>query len=98
MTTRWYVAGPMTGIPELNFPEFHKHTATLRESGFHVENPAEICPDPTAKWEDCMRADIAKLVTCDAILLLPGWEKSRGASLEAHIAQSLGLEMVEVVA
>jgi len=96
MKARWYVAGPMTGLPELNFPAFNKHAATLRKAGFHVENPAEICPDPQAKWEDCMRADIAKLVTCDAILLLPGWQKSRGATLEAHIAKSLGLQMVEV--
>ena len=98
MAARWYVAGPMTGLPELNFPAFHRHTAVLRGEGFHVENPAEINADPLAKWEDCMRADIAKLVTCDAILLLPGWEKSRGATLEAHIAKSLGLQMVEATA
>lgn len=96
MSARWYIAGPMTGLPDLNFPEFNKHAATLREAGFHVENPAEINPDPTATWEDCMRVDIPRLVTCDAILLLPGWEKSRGASLEAHIAKNLGLQMVEV--
>ncbi|WP_310936091.1 DUF4406 domain-containing protein [Variovorax sp. UMC13] len=92
---RYYVAGPMTGLAELNFPAFHAEAARLRAQGFEVENPAEINPDPTAGWQECMRADIARLVTCDAVLLLPGWRQSRGASLEAHIAKALGLVLVE---
>lgn len=88
-----YIAGPMTGLPELNFPAFHREAVWLRAMGNTVINPAEINPDPSAKWEDCMRADIAQLVTCDAIHLLPGWEKSRGAKLEFHIASQLGIEV-----
>ena len=91
---RIYVAGPMTGIEELNFPAFHAAAARLRAEGHHVENPAEINPDPAAKWEDCMRADIVKLLECEAIALLPGWEKSRGATLEHHIATSLGMSVI----
>lgn len=93
---RVYLAGPMTGHPELNFPAFIEAAERLRDSGFEVVNPVEICPDPTSKWEDCMRADIAQLVTCDRIALLPGWEKSRGASLEAHIARALGMKEIFV--
>lgn len=96
MKQRVYIAGPMTGIPELNFPAFHRAASSLRESGYTVINPAEINPDPNAKWEACMREDIAQLVTCDAIALLPGWQKSRGASLEQHIAKQLGLREILV--
>ena len=39
--------------------------------------------------------DIAALVTCDAIHLLPGWQRSKGATLEHHIAERLGLEVFE---
>lgn len=88
---RIYVAGPMTGIADLNFPLFHAETARLRAAGHEVINPAEINADPKAKWVDCMRADIAQLVTCDGVALLPGWPNSRGASLEVHIAQALGM-------
>lgn len=91
---RIYIAGPMTGFPDLNFPSFHVEARRLRDLGFEVVNPAEIDLDPESKWSDCMRADIRALVTCDAISLLPGWEKSRGATLEHHIAQSLGMAVM----
>jgi hypothetical protein len=41
-------------------------------------------------WEDCMRRDIKALVDMTDIVLLLGWEKSRGACLENHIAMALG--------
>jgi hypothetical protein len=88
---RVYVAGPMTGYAELNFPAFQTEAAALRGAGLHVINPAEINVDPSAGWSACMRADIAQLVTCDRIHLLPGWSRSTGATLEHHIARALGL-------
>lgn len=93
---RVYVAGPMTGLPQLNFPAFNDAAARLRAAGYFVVNPAEINADPTAAWEACMRADIRALVTCDVIALLPGWANSRGATLERHIAHCLGMQIFMV--
>ena len=90
---RCYVAGPMTGKKDLNFPAFNAEAARLRQEGWEVLNPAEINPDHSKSWEACMRSDLAALVTCDAISLLPGWENSKGATLEHHVAQRLGLEV-----
>jgi len=90
---RWYIAGPMTGYPGLNFPAFHREARRLRGLGHEVVNPAEINANPSARWEDCMRADIVELVTCDGIALLPNWERSRGAALEHHIAKALGMRV-----
>lgn len=39
---RWYVSGPMTGLPLLNFPAFHAAAAKLRAQGHEVINPAEM--------------------------------------------------------
>lgn len=86
-----YLSGPMTGLPDLNFPAFHEAARELRAKGFEVINPAEINPDAGMKWEACMRIDIKALCDCDAIALMPGWERSKGAHLELHIAHRLGL-------
>lgn len=91
---RIYVAGPMSNLPDLNFPAFHTAAGQLRAAGYEVINPAEINPDPSTPWTACMRADIAQLVTCDAIYLLPGWERSRGAHVEFTLARSLEMEVL----
>lgn len=46
---------------------------------------------PDVNWSAYMRSDIAALIKCDAIILLAGWENSRGAKLEHHIASELGM-------
>jgi hypothetical protein len=88
---RIYIAGPMTGIPDQNYPAFHAAAERLRADGYWVVNPAEINVKHPGCWYSAMRADIQQLVTCEAIALLPGWENSRGATLEHHIAQNLGM-------
>lgn len=88
-----YLSGPMTGLPELNFPAFHAEAARLRALGYRVVNPAELCPDPSVPWETCMREDIKALCDCTTLALLPGWENSKGAHLELYLAHRLGLEV-----
>lgn len=89
-----YISGPMSGLPQLNFPAFHAAAQQLRGLGLNAVNPAEINPDSAMSWEACMRADIKALCDCDAIALLPGWERSKGAHLELHIAHRLNLDVV----
>lgn len=98
---RIYISGPMTGMPELNFPAFHAEAARLTALGYDVVNPAELNPDPEMGWHECMRNDLAALLTCDALALMDGWQKSAGAHLEMHVAHRVGMEIViarEVVA
>lgn len=92
--TRVYVSGPMSGLPDLNFPAFHQAAAQLRALGLQAVNPAEINPGSTMSWEACMRADIKALCDCDALVMLPGWENSRGAHLEVHLAHRLGMQVL----
>lgn len=87
---RVYVAGPMTGHVDYNFPAFNAQADELRREGWHVENPADHGIVPGADWADYLRYDLGRLVTCAVIMLLPGWSKSKGATLEVHVAQRIG--------
>lgn len=88
-----YISGPMTGHTDLNFPLFADVALALRMAGFDVVNPAELHQKESPSWADCMRVDIAALVECESIVMLPGWQQSRGARLELHIARELGLRV-----
>ena len=95
---RVYVAGPMTGLPESNYPAFNAAAERLRSKGWHVENPAENpAPhvDAACDWTAYMRMGVSQLMTCHAIYLLPGWQQSKGASLEYMVAKQLGLMVYE---
>lgn len=91
---RVYLSGPMTGMPGLNFPAFYAEAARLEKLGYDVVNPAEINPDPGMDWNECMRRDLRALLDCDALALLDGWQKSKGAHLEMDVAHRIGMEIV----
>lgn len=91
-----YLSGPMTGIADSNFPAFHAAAAELRRRDFIVVNPAELNPEHGLPWSTYLRRDIAELVKCDGLALLPGWQDSRGACLERHIAEQLGMPVCRV--
>ena len=39
---KYYLAGPMSGYPQFNFPLFHAVAAKLRASGYTIVSPAEM--------------------------------------------------------
>ena len=102
-----YIAGPMTGIPDFNYHAFFEMEHELKQLGHQPENPARhdgataveaiaaagSLDAPAHSWSWYLKRDIPKLVASDAVVLLPGWQHSRGASLEVHIAQELGLPL-----
>lgn len=94
---RLYISGPMTGIHALNYQAFQAAAERLRGQGVTVISPHEIVPPgaPPWSWEQHMRADLAALLTCDVVVLLHGWETSRGAQLEKTVAEAIGLKVVD---
>lgn len=89
-----YISGPMSSFPDFNHPAFHKAAANLRSRGVRVENPAENKPPACGTWEGWMKIAVLQLLRCKSIVMLPGWENSRGARLERKIAGELGLHVV----
>jgi hypothetical protein len=93
---RVYLAGPMTGYENHNFPAFHGAAERMRASGLEVVNPADHGVVDGLGWADYMRWDLVKLAGCHSVYVLPGWQKSKGASLEVAIAQALGMPVFTV--
>jgi hypothetical protein len=86
-----YVAGPMTGIEEFNYPAFRGAAEQLRAAGYEVEDPStNVNPTPD-DYHGWLRAGLAQLIRCDGVALLPGWESSGGARLEVNVGATLGL-------
>lgn len=101
-----YIAGPMTGYPEFNYPAFRDTAARLRRMGFEVISPAELNPiEPSLivderyhqeLYPSYIRRDITALLECDHICMMRGWQDSKGAALEYHIAHVLGITHVTI--
>lgn len=93
-----YVSGPMTGIKNLNIPNFAAATKALRKAGYKVVNPGEYEGSANKlTWEECLRRDLTLICQkCYAIATLPGWERSKGANLEIEVAQRLGMRVAPV--
>ncbi len=92
-----YPAAQMTGVPDYNFPWFRYVTDTLRSRGYTVMPPHEVNHggivgvNPEYEYEDYLRDDIRQaLVYCNAVLLGPGWTRSRGAVAELNFAANTG--------
>jgi len=92
---RFYIAGPMSGYPEFNFPAFDAAKEQLILWGYKVISPADLDrasgPFEDCKVEDCARRDLEALLEVDAVYALDGWEKSTGARNEVMVAGWLGL-------
>lgn len=88
-----YIAGPMTGLPDNNYPAFHAAAVQLRAQGHMMADPAENEAPSCGTWLGYMRLALAQLILCDAVHLLPGWSRSRGAMVEFTLAKGLGLEV-----
>lgn len=102
-----YLAGPMSGIAEHNFPAFDAAAEGLRWEGNLVYSPADMSREvgkvgePTGEicTEDyayCMRMDLLCILQqCDTVYVLPGWRQSKGARLEILVAQVCGIPVYE---
>ena len=92
----FYVSGPMTGYDGHNFDAFDTTEKVLKELGFQVLTPAQDgdLDDEglgTATREEFMRRDIDWVLSSDGVVVLDGWEMSRGARLEVAVAREIGL-------
>ncbi len=101
-----YIAGPYSDTTNsnviANMERAAKVAADYYRAGWVVFCPHTMThiidqkfnKDGAIKYDDWMATDIYWLKKCDAIHMLPGWQKSKGASHEYKVAKGLGLEIL----
>jgi Domain of unknown function (DUF4406) len=89
-----YIAGPMSHLPDYNYPAFHAAEARLRAASYDVLNPA--ANPPCDSWDDYLRAGLRQVLSAKGLAVLPDWQMSAGAALEVHVAHALRLPVLAV--
>lgn len=104
---RCYISGKITGLPPEEYePLFNEAEAKLKAEGYEVTNPVRIAKGIAPElidqathtereiWQAIVREDITELMKCEAIYMLPNWERSEGATLEHKIAEGLRITIL----
>ena len=95
-----YIAGPMRGHDDGNYPAFYEAEKLLTaKSIWNTVNPARMDEETsggygTVNYKDALKRDLDEIFEADAMYMLRGWEKSEGARVEHALAIYLGLSLM----
>ena len=89
-TTKIYLSGRITGDQDYQ-KKFLNAALDLLKAGYtDIENPCCYASGEDG-WSTAMRKVLGVMLACGGVALLPGWEDSKGAMIEARLALELGL-------
>lgn len=84
-----YLSGPIRGKLDLNRAAFDRAGEFADGRGWSSVNPLDLIFRDPDDIREVMGACIDTLLGCDAILMLDGWNVSRGALAEFYVARSI---------
>lgn len=85
-----YISGPITHMPiKRAKANFEAVEMVIISKGHEAVNPIKLPHDHNKEWVSYMREDIIALMACNAVIVLPKWEKSKGCNLEIKLAMDL---------
>ena len=91
---RVYISAPISGYDlEERRKTFADMEQRLTAKGYEVCNPMKNGLPDESPTQAHMKRDIEMLLTCDAILLLNGWNRSAGCKCELDVAVAIGLDV-----
>jgi hypothetical protein len=91
-----YISGAITGLEEKEYRKaFSDACVYLTSKGHKYVDPSQLGQPEHRSWHYYMKEAIPLLCKCDAIYMLEGWYKSRGAQLEHTIAKALDMPVFE---
>lgn len=88
---RAYIAGPVTGMPDDNQHVFAVAAYRAERKGFIVFNPTVL--PKGLEHNEYMALCLPMVAMSDVVIMLPGWQNSRGAKVEHEYALCLGKEI-----
>ena len=91
---RVYLSGPITNVK--NYKGLFMFAEEL--VGWEAEqiyNPASQTPS-SSSWEQAMHRCLSEITNYDTVVMLPGWNVSRGARLERDVALACGMRVLEL--
>lgn len=102
-----YISGKISGLSHNEYTDlFGRAEAHLLDLGHQPVNPLKLtaCDDENCNgderkpdgaylhsWPCYLKFDIAAMLECDAIAMLPNWHESKGAKFERFVAEGVGL-------
>lgn len=92
-----YIAGPMSGLPEYNYPAFMAAAVMLAEThpDALIVNPAENFERETGlPYPTYIRRSFEQVLSATHLYVLAGWENSQGARAEIAMAGLLDLPIL----
>jgi len=104
--TKAYISGPISGVANATVIFYEAEEALLKE-GYEIFNPMSIVSPweddmldegasesgslVPAVWVYFMKKGLKMLLECDCLVLLPGYEDSKGSMIEKKLAEDLYL-------
>jgi hypothetical protein len=97
ITGKIYISGPMSGIENSNFDAFNEFEGKFDPDVVTFENPAKPGHIEGYEWKDYLKLALKMMLECEAVVLIDGWQSSKGCLLELHVAKSLGMRILKIV-
>lgn len=92
---RVYLSGPITNTKNYKgLFMFAEELAALGDAE-QIYNPAAQI-SASSSWERAMHRCLSEITNYDTIVMLPGWNVSRGARLESDVALACGIHVVNL--
>lgn len=92
---RVYLSGPITNVKNYKGLFMFVEELAALDDAEQIYNPAAQIP-ASSSWEQAMHRCLSEITNYDTVVLLPGWNASRGARLESDVALACGMNIVDL--
>ena len=91
---RVYLSGPITNTKNYKGLFMFAEELAVLDDAEQIYNPAAQIP-ASSSWEQAMHRCLSEITNYDTVVMLPGWNTSRGARLACDVALACGMQIVD---